>query len=326
MIFYYFKKIESYDAAQEIVNSIDDFTDSKDLEVFLSNNLFEKVTNEDKIDYQDNKCFFFNITVGDIEYNIYCLFPDQEGIASNPAQDKKLKTIVSKDSKKAQSTGKENKELLSKQESVSKVPKALQKNNISKIPKTTQGIKKPSTTKTIEKKPKTIKGKTKPKETLTKHKKAKVISDTKLYDGTGEKQKKKPRDVDIYSKALERIKIVPFRRTNLLLVNDDMVKMLASWPLLKRTMLVGLEDTGKDESVWDMVQFELEDWGTLSGLGQSVYLYYKTMKDLGLIYPDGTMPEIVARFVDEQADGLSPKEESKELMSLVKKMSTGVRN
>lgn len=121
--------------------------------------------------------------------------------------------------------------------------------------------------------------------------------------------KQKQSDIDRYCKALERAKIAPFDIARLLVITPDMLKMIAVWPAVTRRRLDDVEDSGKDDAAWDMIHYDVEDWSRLSGVGMDAYSLHLIIRELGLVYPDGRMPDEVKRHVMKAVERLFEDED-----------------
>lgn len=131
--------------------------------------------------------------------------------------------------------------------------------------------------------------------------------DSKLGAGMSEVEKMialaKAKSTD-WEKALKRIKTVEFDRGRLFLITHDMLKLIVSWSSVPRGYRADVKDTGESESAWGMVHYDVEDWVRLSGVGMDTYKLHMIVRDLGMVYPDGTVPKEVKEYIDAEVDAM----------------------
>jgi hypothetical protein len=108
--------------------------------------------------------------------------------------------------------------------------------------------------------------------------------------------------------ALDELKALGFNEAALLVVDDSMMKMIAAWPMVVRTYLVEPEsgvDPGIPE-IWGSVSFVMQNWAALANIPEWVaWELWKTIIAHGFIYPDGTIPDKVERFLISRVNAIT---------------------
>ena len=101
-----------------------------------------------------------------------------------------------------------------------------------------------------------------------------------------------------YEEALSFEKTKPFNKTAFLLVNRQIVSMMAAWPFVSRTI-----EESDSEDAWDFVSFNEPEWADLAGIDMNEFdSLFEKMTLLNLIYSDGTYPEPVKDFLKQKID------------------------
>lgn len=106
-----------------------------------------------------------------------------------------------------------------------------------------------------------------------------------------------------YEEALVALKLNGFNSRAILLVDKDAERMMVAWPFITRT----IEHTSEhDPEAWDFVRFDQVEWADMAGLRLSSQRFDKLfmrLKGMGLIYPDGTYPDEVNKYLLNLATG-----------------------
>jgi len=106
-----------------------------------------------------------------------------------------------------------------------------------------------------------------------------------------------------FEEELLALKLSGFNRKAVLLIDQDMQALLVAWPFVTRT----IEDKkGIGLDAWDLVHFDMVEWSDMAGLklpAQEIDTLFMRIKNMGLIYPDGTYPDEVDTYLLYLATG-----------------------
>lgn len=106
-----------------------------------------------------------------------------------------------------------------------------------------------------------------------------------------------------FEDVLEEMKGLEFDKSLLLVLDDDMVKMIAAWPVARRIYIKRpLPDPDLPE-IWGNVGFFMSNWTALANVSESNgWRVWKTIVTHGMIYPDGTLPKEVSEYLITRVD------------------------
>jgi hypothetical protein len=106
-----------------------------------------------------------------------------------------------------------------------------------------------------------------------------------------------------YQEALVALKTSGFNQKAVLLIDRDMEALLVAWPFIVKTV----EDRrGVDLEAWDFVDFDMVEWMDMAGLrlsAEEMDFLFLRIKNMKLVYPDGTYPDEVDRYLMRLAAG-----------------------
>lgn len=106
-----------------------------------------------------------------------------------------------------------------------------------------------------------------------------------------------------FQEALIALKAEGFNSRAILLIDKFMEPMLVAWPYITRT----IESTSAvDADAWDFVSFDPVEWKDMAGLrlpSHEYELLFLRMRNMRLIYPDGTYPDEVSNYLQNLATG-----------------------
>lgn len=106
-----------------------------------------------------------------------------------------------------------------------------------------------------------------------------------------------------FKEALTVLKTEGFNSRAILLVDRLIEPLLVAWPFIVRT----IENTSVvDADAWDFVHFDPVEWKDMAGIRLSSHEFdqlFLRMKNMRLIYPDGTYPDEVDRYLLNLATG-----------------------
>jgi hypothetical protein len=97
-----------------------------------------------------------------------------------------------------------------------------------------------------------------------------------------------------------------FQGTALLAQNQNLMRLAAAWPMVKRTLSDYLQ-TGKEadlEQVWKTTKIDFPGWAELTQLHPvAVMEGFKVLKGNQIILPDGTLNHLAETLLQKQAAG-----------------------
>ena len=107
-----------------------------------------------------------------------------------------------------------------------------------------------------------------------------------------------------FREALSILKSEGFNSRAILLIDRLIQPLLVAWPFITRT----IESTSvTDPDAWDFIRFDPVEWRDMAGLRMSSFEFnqiFLRMKNMRLIYPDGTYPDEVDQYLSNQATGM----------------------
>jgi hypothetical protein len=109
-----------------------------------------------------------------------------------------------------------------------------------------------------------------------------------------------------YELALTVMKSSQFRPTSLLILNNSTImKMVATWPLVRREQVEGFNFAPGQNTAWDAVRYSDHEWARKAGIStQEVRTYDSTLIAHSLIFPDGSIPKEVNAILNRQVKAM----------------------
>jgi hypothetical protein len=106
-----------------------------------------------------------------------------------------------------------------------------------------------------------------------------------------------------FEEALVALKAEGFNSRSILLINKLIEPVLVAWPYVTRT----IENTSTvDPDAWDFVRFDPVEWMDMAGLrllDDEFDALFLRLKNMRLIYPDGSYPDDVSEYLLNLATG-----------------------
>ena len=106
-----------------------------------------------------------------------------------------------------------------------------------------------------------------------------------------------------FQEALVALRVAGFNSKAVLLIDRDMEALLVAWPFVTKTIE---NKKGVNLDAWDFVHFDLVEWTDMAGLKMSsceMDTLFLRLKNMRLIYPDGSYPDEVDRYLTNLATG-----------------------
>ncbi len=103
--------------------------------------------------------------------------------------------------------------------------------------------------------------------------------------------------MDFYAEV-QKLKDRGVASSQLILVNDALLKAAVAWPMVQKSTITDLDDM---DDVWDFVSFDPIEWMKLSQLAPQLYTsIFLRCKRLNIIYPDGEIAKEVIALANQQ--------------------------
>lgn len=101
-----------------------------------------------------------------------------------------------------------------------------------------------------------------------------------------------------FIESLGELKDEGFNDSALLVLDDDMVQMVAAWPKVTRTYTTDPIVDPDFHECWGNVGFVMSQWAALANVSEATcWDLWRTLIAHGLIYPDGDTPDKVKEYM-----------------------------
>ncbi|MBN2256341.1 MAG: hypothetical protein JW704_00685 [Anaerolineaceae bacterium] len=103
---------------------------------------------------------------------------------------------------------------------------------------------------------------------------------------------------DFYAESLADLRGLPFDGHAILTLTTPKMRLVASWPNVRRKILDDPTGDKRLHVAWHYVEFDAREWSQLSGYPEGVvWEHFYGLAAQKLIYPDGTYPEKVRQYL-----------------------------